>query len=77
MTNEAKLFIIIHDEGRRHQKSFRIDDVYYPFKYKYTKIDYIFYEDVVPLNGDETKLNEIINKYKSLNYKILEQTITG
>jgi L-threonylcarbamoyladenylate synthase len=41
------------------------------------KIDYIFYEDVVPLNGDETKLNEIIDKYKSLNYKILEQTITG
>lgn len=80
MRKEIKpgLFLIVHDEGRRHQKSFSGSQIFNGFNIKkYLKLKSIFYEDIVPMNGDETGLNKIIEMYKSLGWDIETTTITG
>jgi hypothetical protein len=75
---KAGLFLIVHDNGRRHQKSFIGNEIFNGFDLKkYFRLRSIFYEDIVPISGDETSLNNLIDMYKSLGWDIETITITG
>jgi hypothetical protein len=75
---KAGLFLIVHDQGRRNQKSFIASSIFNGFNLKkYLRLRSVFYEDIVPMNGDETDLNKIIEMYKSLGWDIETTIITG